>query len=50
MGVKERREREKLETREKIMDAARALFIEKGFEGVSMRKVAEKIEYSPNRA
>jgi len=47
MGVKERREREKSETRDKILDAARELFISEGYEGVSMRKVAEKIEYSP---
>ena len=47
MGVKERREREKSETRDKILDAARELFITEGYEGVSMRKVAEKIEYSP---
>jgi len=47
MGVKERREREKSETRDKILDAARELFVTEGFEGVSMRKVAERIEYSP---
>jgi len=47
MGVKERRAREKSETRDKILDAARDLFISDGYEGVSMRKVAEKIEYSP---
>jgi len=47
MGVKERREREKSETREIILDAARELFTTEGYEGVSMRKVAEKIEYSP---
>src|SRR5499433_2516367 len=47
MGVQERRERERMETREKILDAARELFITEGYEGVSMRKVAEKIEYSP---
>jgi len=47
MGVKERREREKVETREKILDAARELFIAEGYEGVSMRKIADKIEYSP---
>ena len=46
MGVKERREREKSETRDKILDAARELFITEGYEGVSMRKVADKIEYS----
>lgn len=47
MGVKERREREKLETRDKILDAARELFITQGYDGVSMRQVAERIEYSP---
>ena len=47
MTVKERREREKLETREKILDAARELFITEGYDGVSMRQVAERIEYSP---
>jgi len=47
MGVKERREREKSETRDKILDAARELFGLHGYEGVSMRQVAEKIEYSP---
>jgi|ERR1017187_9925538 AcrR family transcriptional regulator len=47
MGVKERREREKSETRDKILDAARELFVTEGYEGISMRRVAEKIEYSP---
>lgn len=47
MGVKERRERERSETRDKILDAARELFIQEGFDGVSMRKIADKIEYSP---
>ena len=47
MGVKERREREKSETRDKILDAARELFVSEGYVGVSMRRVAEKIEYSP---
>src|ERR1700720_2414381 len=47
MGVKERRDREKSETRDKILDAARELFVSEGYENVSMRRVAEKIEYSP---
>ncbi|MGA2003546.1 MAG: TetR/AcrR family transcriptional regulator [Terriglobales bacterium] len=47
MGVKERRKREKSETRDKILDAARELFLAEGYDGVSMRRVAEKIEYSP---
>jgi len=47
MGTAERRDRERTETRDKILDAARELFVEEGYEGVSMRKVAQKIEYSP---
>ena len=47
MGTKERREREKLETRDKILDAARDLFIKQGYDGVSMRMLAQSIEYSP---
>lgn len=47
MGTKERREREKEETRRLIMDAARRLFVDHGYEAVSMRKIAEAIEYSP---
>jgi len=47
MGVIERRERERLVTRERILDAARELFVTEGYDGVTMRKVAEKIEYSP---
>jgi AcrR family transcriptional regulator len=47
MGVQERRLREKKELREEILDAARDLFVREGFENVSMRKIAEKIEYSP---
>jgi AcrR family transcriptional regulator len=47
MGVTERRERERQETRQMILDAARELFVFEGYEAVSMRKIAEKIEYSP---
>jgi AcrR family transcriptional regulator len=47
MGSEERRQRERDEVREKILDAARDLFLECGYDGVSMRKVAERIEYSP---
>ncbi len=47
MGIKERRERQKEVLREEILDAARELFAKEGYESVSMRKVAEKIEYSP---
>ena len=47
MGVQERRAREKQELRQEIVDAARDLFVREGFDNVSMRKIAEKIEYSP---
>jgi AcrR family transcriptional regulator len=47
MGTRERREREKNELRSKIMDAARELILEQGVDAVSMRKIAERIEYSP---
>ena len=47
MGVQERRAREKEELRQEIVDAARELFVREGFDNVSMRKIAEKIEYSP---
>ncbi len=47
LGTKERRERERQETRSKILDAARQLFIEQGYDAVTMRKVAQSVEYSP---
>ena len=47
MGITERREREKEEVRRKILDAARDLFAAEGYDKVTMRRVAEAIEYSP---
>ena len=47
MGTKERRERERLKLRGKILDAARKLFIQQGYDAVTMRKVAQRIQYSP---
>lgn len=47
MGTQQRRERERDAVRAKILDAARELFALQGYEGVSMRGIAEKIEYSP---
>src|SRR5574340_1204172 len=47
MGVKERQEREREAVRSRILEAARELFISEGYQNVSIRKVAEKIEYSP---
>jgi len=47
MGVAERRGRQREEVRRKILDAARELFMAEGYARVTMRRVAEAIEYSP---
>jgi len=47
MGVKERRARQKGLLRQEILDAAREILVREGYERLSMRKVAEKIDYSP---
>jgi len=47
MGVKERQERDKEQLRASILDAARELFVAEGYRNVSIRKIAEKVEYSP---
>src|SRR5271169_4848004 len=47
VGVKERKLRQKKFLRQEILDAASELFVKEGFENVSMRRIAEKIEYSP---
>ena len=47
MGVKDRQEREREAVARAILDAARDLFVAEGYNNVSIRKVAERIEYSP---
>src|SRR3982751_4093027 len=47
MGIKERHERDREAVRRSILDAARDLFVTEGYRNVSIRKIAEKIEYSP---
>jgi len=47
MGIKERHDRERNAVREGILHAARELFVSEGYRTVSMRKIAERIEYSP---
>lgn len=42
-----RRERERAEMTERIMDVARAMFVKDGYEAVTLRKIALAIEYSP---
>ncbi len=47
MGVRERRERDRQELRQAILDAARKIAASEGWPAVTIRRVAEKIEYSP---
>lgn len=47
MGVKERHERDREATSRAILDAARELFVSHGYQEVSIRKIADRIEYSP---
>jgi AcrR family transcriptional regulator len=47
MGVKDRRARQKQLLRQQILDAARELLVHEGYDQLSMRKVAERIDYSP---
>lgn len=47
MGIEERRDRERQAVTDSILDAARELFLAEGYPSVSIRKIAERIEYSP---
>jgi AcrR family transcriptional regulator len=47
MGTKERRDRERQELRQAILAAARDIAAREGWQAVSIRKVADRIEYSP---
>ncbi len=47
MGISERKERDKQEMRKNIIDAAMHMFTHEGYENASIRKIADKIEYSP---
>jgi AcrR family transcriptional regulator len=47
MTIAARKQREKQEMRRIILDAAKEIFLEKGFHSTSLRNIAEKIEYSP---
>lgn len=46
MGSKERILRQKEETRSNILKAARQIVKEEGWQGLSMRKIADRIEYT----
>jgi len=47
MNALSRRRKHKEELHRAILDAAREIFVQQGYENFSMRKLAEKIEYSP---
>ncbi|MBP2654671.1 MAG: transcriptional regulator [Firmicutes bacterium] len=48
MSLEERREREKEEMRKLILDAAAEIIFLDGIDKLSIRKIAERIEYSPS--
>jgi len=47
MGIAERKEKQKIEIRKRILEASMQLFVQEGFNNVSIRRIAEIIEYSP---
>ena len=47
MGIQERKEREKAHMRQMILETALAIFQAEGFDKVSVRAIADRIEYSP---
>jgi AcrR family transcriptional regulator len=47
MGITERKERERQEMRQLIIETAQKVFIEEGYEKASIRAIAERMEYSP---
>lgn len=47
MGSRERRLRERQDLRTLILDTARDLFVAEGYDAVTMRRIAERIDYSP---
>ena len=47
MGITERKTRQRQALRERILDAARRIVVREGFAALSMRKIADAIEYSP---
>jgi AcrR family transcriptional regulator len=47
MGSLERRDRERTDTRQRILDAARDLFVENGYQATTMRAIADRIEFTP---
>lgn len=48
MGIRERKERERDQRCELILNAAREIITKEGLENLSIRKIAGRIEYSPS--
>ncbi|MCC8409441.1 TetR/AcrR family transcriptional regulator [Mucilaginibacter sp. UR6-1] len=47
MGIAERKLEEKQEMHKRILDGARKIFLQKGYDQTSMRNIAQEINYSP---
>ncbi|AEI67979.1 TetR family transcriptional regulator [Corallococcus macrosporus] len=47
MGIAERKERQRAELREQILRVARDIVVKEGFPALSMRKLADAVEYAP---
>jgi AcrR family transcriptional regulator len=47
MGIVARKEKQKQEVRSLILEESMKLFVEEGFSKVSVRKIAERVQYSP---
>ena len=47
MGSAERKQRQKAQLREQILEAAREIVVREGFRALSMRKLADAVEYAP---
>ena len=47
MSIAGRKQEEKLEMHKRILNGARKIFLEKGYEQTSMRTIASEIDYSP---
>jgi AcrR family transcriptional regulator len=47
MTIAERKEKQKADIKKMILDASMKLFVEEGFENVTIRRIADLIHYSP---
>src|SRR5438067_5516198 len=47
MGIAERKLEAKQDMHKRILDGARKIFLEKGYDHTSMRNIAQEINYSP---